>query len=103
VIYPVPIGSVEAFGAASLEFQTVRPPSISIPEPVAVLPLGIGAGSFGQTLVGPALAPAGFGGEAFGQSTLKVQLLASAIASVEAFGAAQMAPADWLIAVLPVQ
>lgn len=103
MIYPVSIGSAEAFGAPSLEFQTIRPPSIFRPGPVEVRPSGIESGGFGQAIVGPSLAPSGFGGEAFGLSTLKIQLEASAIASGEAFGTAQMAPADWVIAVLPVQ
>lgn len=103
MIYPSAIESAEAFGAASLEFQIVRPPSIVMPRPVAVLPLAIEAGSFGQTLVGAALELTGFGGEAFGQSTMKIYLAASAVASGEAFGTAQIVRADSVIAVLPIQ
>ncbi len=103
MIYPVSIGSAEVFGGATLEFQTIRPPSIFPPEPVELRPSGFDAGGFGQCLVGPSLAPAGFGGEVFGETTLRTELSTSAIASTEAFGAAQLTPADWVIAALPIQ
>lgn len=103
MLYPVSISSAEAFGTASLEFQTIRPPSISLPAPIELRPTGIYSGEFGTTLIGGGLLAESFGGEAFGQTAVKISLLAAAIASAETFGTAQGAPADWSIAVLPVQ
>jgi hypothetical protein len=104
MIYPSSIGSGEAVGAtATLEFQTIRPVGIYLPEPTSILPLGIAPGEPGALIVGPALLPEGFGGEAFGQSTLKSAVLVSALASGEDVGAFAIAPGDWSIAVLPIQ